>query len=313
MTPVAPRARSHRPALPAGGAPPRLRRMAWLCAALVLAITTLSAWLRLTKTGIGCADWPACYGAVWQTAPAALPSGAPASGATLAVRLAHRVLAVAALVLIVVMLATAWPPRRHGWRVALENAALLAVTLGLAVLGALGAQSLLPAVALGNLLGGFAMLALCLRLAAHHRIAASAGPRAWLWLAFGLMVLETALGGLASASGSLLACDGMSDCWAQAQRQGWSALNPWQAPAPTGSAGVQWAHQLGAWVVLLLTAPLAWRLRAQDGPGAAVLLACLALQAVLGPWMAAAAYPMAGVLAHNVLAALTLAVLARWL
>ena len=27
----------------------RLRRMAWLCAALVLAITLLSAWLRLAK------------------------------------------------------------------------------------------------------------------------------------------------------------------------------------------------------------------------------------------------------------------------
>ncbi len=290
----------------------RLRRMAWLCAALVLAITLLSAWLRLAKSGIGCADWPGCYGELWRATAGAVPAAVEASKTVLAVRLAHRVLAVAALVLIVVMLATAWSPRRHGGRTALETTALLGVTLALAVLGALGAQSLLPAVALGNLLGGFAMLALSLRLAAPQRIEASVGTRAWLWVAFGLMVLETALGGLASASGSLLACDGMTDCWAQAQRQGWSALNPWRAPAPDGSASVQWAHQLGAWVVLLLTAPLAWRLRAQDGRGAGVLLACLALQAVLGPWLAAAAYPMAGVLAHNVLAALTLALLARW-
>ncbi len=291
----------------------RLSRMAWLCAALVLAITLLSAWLRLAKSGLGCADWPGCYGELWRATAGTVPAAVEASKTVLAVRLAHRVLAVAALVLIVIMLATAWPPRRHGGRAAFEAAALLGVTLALALLGALGAQSLLPAVALGNLLGGFAMLALALRLAVPCPIKARAGTRAWLWVAFGLALLETALGGLASASGSLLACDGMTDCWAQAQRQGWSALNPWQAPAPDGSAGVQWAHRLGAWVVLLLTAPLAWRLRAQDGRGAGVLLACLALQAMLGPWMAGAGYPMAGVLVHNVLAALTLALLARWL
>ena len=86
----------------------RLRRMAWVCAALVLAITTLSAWLRLTKAGIGCTDWPACYGAVWASAAPALPASAEPSATVLAVRLTHRVLALAALVLIVVMLGSAW-------------------------------------------------------------------------------------------------------------------------------------------------------------------------------------------------------------
>lgn len=292
----------------------RLRRMAWVCAALVLAITTLSAWLRLTKAGIGCTDWPACYGAVWASAAPALPASAEPSATVLAVRLTHRVLALAALVLIVVMLGSAWPPRRHGWRPALETGALLAVTLGLAVLGALGAQSPLPAVALGNLLGGFAMLALSLRLASGRPVGAQAGTRAWLWAVFVLMLLETALGGLASASGSLLACDGTGDCWAKAQGSpAWSALNPWHTPVPGGSAGVHWTHRLGGWAVLLLAAPLAWRLRAHDGYGAAALLAALALQAVLGPLMASAAYPMALVLAHNALAALMLALPARWL
>ena len=314
MTPTAPSASSP-PSDPDARDPARrLRRMARLCAALVLAIITLSAWLRLARSGIGCADWPACYGAVWQAAAPALPAGAETSATVLAVRLAHRVLAVAALVLIVVMLASAWPPRRHGWRPALEAGALLAVTLGLAVLGALGAQSLLPAVALGNLLGGFAMLALSLRLASGRPIDAGTGARVWLWVAFGLVLLETALGGLASASGSLLACDGLTDCWAKAQDDpAWSALNPWHAPALGGGAGVQWAHRLGSWLVLLLAAPLAWRLRPHDRRGAAAVLACLLLQAALGPLMASAGYPMALVLAHNLLAAFTLALLARWL
>ena len=39
-----------------------LRRLALLCAVMVLAVTSLSAFLRLSKAGLGCADWPACYG-----------------------------------------------------------------------------------------------------------------------------------------------------------------------------------------------------------------------------------------------------------
>jgi cytochrome c oxidase assembly protein subunit 15 len=35
----------------------RLRKMAWLCAALVLAITSLSAFIRLSRAGLGCEPW----------------------------------------------------------------------------------------------------------------------------------------------------------------------------------------------------------------------------------------------------------------
>ena len=38
-----------------------LRALAFACAALVLAITTLSAFIRLSRTGLGCEPWPQCY------------------------------------------------------------------------------------------------------------------------------------------------------------------------------------------------------------------------------------------------------------
>ena len=39
-----------------------LRKVALACAALVLAITSLSAFLRLSASGLGCEPWPQCYG-----------------------------------------------------------------------------------------------------------------------------------------------------------------------------------------------------------------------------------------------------------
>ena len=81
-----------------------LRRMAWVCVALVLAITTLSAFMRLDKAGLGCEGWPQCYGQALASSPAAAEPAEPTPGIFVA-RLSHRVLAVGALLLIVAMVA----------------------------------------------------------------------------------------------------------------------------------------------------------------------------------------------------------------
>ena len=283
-----------------------LRRLAWVCAALVLAIILLSATLRLAKSGIGCAPWPQCYGA------AQAGVVAQASDALAPVRAAHRVLAVAALGLVLVMLAIGLGGRPRWRQDSGEALALLGVTLFLALLGPFSAGSVLPAVALGNLLGGFAMLALCVRLAARRRIG-GAGARTWAWLLALAVLAQVVLGGLASATGSILSCDGLADCAAAAQGQSWAALWPWRAPGSAPGAPVQWLHRLAAWGVLALGVPLAWRRPRQGDRGAGLLLACLLAQIVLGPAMVSAHFPMALVLAHNALAACTLALAARWL
>ena len=294
------------PQRPAGNAARWLRRLAWVCAALVLAITTLSATMRLTKAGIGCTPWPQCYGLAQAVAPEAPDPLA-------AVRAAHRVLAVAALGVVLALLALGLKGRPRWRQASAEAGALLAVTLFLAVLGPFSARSVLPAVALGNLLGGFAMLALCVRLAARRRMDGSSALRAWLWL-FALAVLaQVVLGGLASATGSILTCDGWDTCRAAAEGQPWAALDPWRAPGSAPGAPVQWLHRVCAWAVLVLGVPLAWRLLWRDGWGAGLLLAALLTQLVLGSAMVNASFPMALVLLHNALAALTLALAVRWL
>ena len=296
-----------------------LRPMARVCVVLVLLITSLSAYMRLDKAGIGCQPWPQCYGqtAASEASASTIDAHAEPAPSIVAARLAHRVAAVAVLLLVLAMVVNALGARPR-WNLATtEVLTLLGITLFLAVLGVWTARSRLPAVALGNLLGGFLMLGLCLRLATR-RPSVPARWRAWVWVAVALLLLQVALGGLASTTYSILQCSGLGDCASAAQTSSWSALDPWRVPALPGDgsaaagAPVQLVHRLGALALLLCVLPLAWAMRRHDRAYALLLLACLLMQALLGPVMVALAFPMALVLLHNLLAATALALLARW-
>lgn len=288
-----------------------LRRLALGCTLLMLATIGLSAFMRLSQAGIGCADWPLCYGARLGE----MPSGEPG---VLAARLAHRVVAAAALLLVVVMLMLSLAPRPRLRREARLSLALLLLALALAVLGIVTPGARVPAVAMGNLLGGFAMLALCWRLAAP---AAAPGLGRWAWAGLSLLVLQVALGVLVSASYSVLSCSGLVDCSQAAQATGWDwrVLDPWRVPGvdapvplPRAGAPAPWLHRVLGLGMLALLSGLAWQAwrRGRRTEGLA-LLVLVVLQAVLGPLLAATAFPIALVLAHNLTAAMLLAVLAR--
>lgn len=295
-----------------------LQRMAWLCAVMVLLITGLSAFLRLSKAGLDCEPWPQCY-AQAQQANAETPAAAQGTTATAAARMAHRVIASAALLLVLVMLMTALASRPALWPEGRMALALLALALFLAVLGRWTAQSRLPAVTLGNLLGGFAMFALSVRMAllaaAPHSARPGAAPLApWAWLAGLLLLAQVALGGLVSAGHAGLSCPTWGDCNLAAGS--WQALNPWLEP-PTGALPTRpegaWVHLLHRAGGLLLTAALwllawrSWRL----GLGAVALGLAVIPAALAALGLAAVAWnlPMALVLAHNTGSALLLALL----
>ncbi len=115
---------------------------------------------------------------------------AQADTATAAARLAHRVIASTALLLILVMVMTALASRPALWPEGRMTLWLLFLALFLAVLGRWTSDARLPAVTLGNLLGGFAMFAVSVRLAltttAPSSIASPAPRRLapWAWLLF---------------------------------------------------------------------------------------------------------------------------------
>jgi len=294
-----------------------LRRMALLCAVLMLATISLSAFMRLSQAGLGCDAWPACYGQ-------ALREAQQGSAAVAAARLLHRVVATLALILVITMalssLATRPVLRREGWL----SAALVFLALALAALGLVTPGARLPAVTLGNLLGGFVMLALCWRLAApatEDSVAERAPLRGWAIAGLTLLTAQIALGSIVSGSYAALSCNSLADCNRVAQATGWDwqALNPWREPSlgslapfnPTGALA-QWAHRIGALItlpVLALVGAAAWR-RGHGQAGASVL-ALVAVQGSLGWLMVATGLPIALVLLHNLCAALLLAALAR--
>ncbi|HMN20431.1 MAG TPA: COX15/CtaA family protein [Ottowia sp.] len=293
--------------------------LAWTGAALMFAIVGLSAYLRLRQAGLGCSPWPACYGAILGPGP----TGVVADAATAAARQAHRLAASAMLLLALALGVLTLGPRprlRREGRLALG---VLVLTLALAALGVASRGSTLPAVVLGNLLGGFLTLALCARLAAVANDAAAPSPalRRWLRLALLLVLVQACLGGLVSASFSATSCGSWSEC-AQAARGadwGWRLLDPWLAPTPDAllpgnprGAWLQWLHRAGAWVVLGAGLLAAGRALLDRRRLLAVLLAgLLALQLTNGLLLAPDTLSLAQVLVHNLVSALLLALLAR--
>jgi len=310
---------------PPPAAPTALRRIALACALLVLAIAGVSAFLRLSKVGLGCEPWPACYGQELRALQRGEARDAGASQAVAVARLAHRILASTALVLVIVLAMgalTGKPVQRGEATLALS---LLAAALFLAGLGWFTAGSRLPAVALGNLLGGFVMLALSWRLAMlDGSTAAQRQTHAgWAAAALAVVAVQVALGGLLSASHSTFSCSDTSQCLRQAALDGWrwQLLDPWREPLfdatsalPVNPQGalVNLLHRAWALVVVLVVLPTAWlaRRHGQRGPAAALLL-LLVLQFALGLWLAGSGATVAAALVHNLLAALMVAMLAR--
>lgn len=296
-----------------------LRRLACVCALLVLVVTGASALLRQAKAGLACDDRAACYGQDLRRLQQGLAPAATEQTALAAVRVAHRLAASGVLLLGLTMLMIAVGAQPRLPRETTLTLLLLALAALLALLGLRSATARVPAVVLGNLVGGFLMLALCVRLA---RPAAS-GPRDALQgaarLAAVLVVLQVGLGALTSASYAGLSCTGWSGCDLADIAHGpdWRVLNPWREPVlndapPFNPAGalVHGLHRLAGFAVAAAVAGVGLlALRRGRRRAGVALLALIALQLGAGLALAAFALPIGLAIAHNVLAALLLATL----
>lgn len=274
-----------------------------LFALLLVSVTT---YTRLQQAGIGCTDWPACYG---QVAASSQPETTPGIRAT-------TLLAGALGVFVLAMTVMAMRARRHR----LTSIA----TLGLAGLLAWQAfhattvQS--PAVQMSSICSGFAIVGLLgwvvFRDARPHANASFA-VRRWVVAALLLVCVQIVLGGLTSANFAATACQSLPDChgsWLPgsdlSQAFDLARDNPLQAER----AAIHRLHRLTALltlVVTLLAGIQAYRARLSGAAAAVVGLA--GIEFGIGVAAIATALPLGIVVAHNVLAAILLLALLRLL
>ena len=316
--PPAPVSPQHVPVNPPARPLMQLRRLALLCAVMVLAVTSLSAYIRLSKAGLGCAPWPQCYAQRAHLPQAGAATDLDDRTEYRAARLAHRVAAMVTLALVIGMLFVCLGARPVLRAEAAMAVALLVLSLALAVLGRWSSGARVPAVAIGNLLGGFAMLALCARLVLARRARSVPGLRAWAVGAALLLLAQVALGGLVSASFAGLSCSSGADCLQAAQTIGWDTLNPWREPVLTGpprfneaGALAQALHRVLGLVLAALLVALALAAWRRGRPRTAgLLLLLLGAQLIVGFALAPGGLPLSLALLHNVLATALLATLA---
>lgn len=301
-----------------------LQRLALFCALLVITIVSISAFIRLSGAGLGCSPWPHCYGQALrdqQHGMARTTDGQASQSITVA-RFAHRFLAVLLLPLMLVVVIGGFTMQPKPWENRGVALLALALVLFLAVLGRWTAGALVPAVTLGNLLGGFLLFALCWRMAgighdhsAHYPISGRA--RVWTRVAVAVLLAQIVLGGLVSSGYAGLSCPDFADCMVIGSGH-WEALNPMREPhfdpgsLPLNSEGalVQGLHRWAAVATAFAVAAVAITLlRGGRRLAGLALLVLIGTQIVLGLSLVHNELPLATAVAHNAVAALLLAML----
>ncbi|MCW5666963.1 MAG: COX15/CtaA family protein [Piscinibacter sp.] len=288
----------HRSAAPAA----RLRALTLLTLFLTFDLVLFGAFTRLTDSGLGCPDWPGCYGSASPFgareeihAEQTLRPGGPVTHGKAWVEMVHRYLATGVGALITVLMLAAWALRRRDphapspwwptvsfvWVCAQGAFGALTVTLKLA-----------PAIVTLHLLGGIGLLVLLAWQAGHARpapLALAGRTRRLAWVTAGLLLVQIALGGWVSTNYAVLACRDFPTC----QGAWWPAMDfehaftLWRGLGRTGAGdylpfaaltAIHVTHRAMALLVLAALGWLAWRLHAVGaGPARRYALGLLAL------------------------------------
>jgi cytochrome c oxidase assembly protein subunit 15 len=318
-----------------------LLRLSVLGVILVFCVVMLGAWTRLRDAGLGCPDWPTCYGMLTVPTQAhdvlraeALYPDQPVEASKAWPETIHRYFASTLGLLMVVLAAIAVTGRREpGMPV---KQALFMVGL-VCLQGAFGAwtvtMKLFPPVVTTHLLLGFTTFAmltlLALRAGDFFPTSAERHIRALRPLAFAglvILVLQIALGGWTASNYAAAVCTGLPVC-----QSGWTHLLNFDtafqffghdAPTyqyaphllPDAKITIHVMHRIGAILTTLMLLSLIaalWRRATTQRYRvfAAVLLTALIAQVLLGVSNIVFQLPLAVAVAHNAVAAVLLQIL----
>jgi len=295
---------------------------------IAFVVVVLGAYTRLVDAGLGCPDWPGCYG--FLTVPDAAHEiaeaesrfpDAPVEAHKAWPEMVHRYFASALGLLILVLAGLAVRDRGAGVPVKLPLGLLALVVLQ----GAFGAWTvtlkLLPQVVTAHLLGGMSTLALLwlLLLRLRDGVESGGGFRLHAALALVVVVVQIALGGWTTANYAALACPDFPTC----QNAWWPDMNfaaGFDVTHPVGPnylggllegdarIAIHMAHRLGAVAALLIVGSLVWRMLQSAGWQrlGIVVGSLLIVQLALGVANVWLSLPLAVATTHNATGALLL-------
>ena len=308
----------------------KYRKLIWITLFLTFDLIMFGAFTRLTDSGLGCPDWPGCYGhadpvrahADISAAEAAMPTG-PVTVVKAWIEMIHRYLAMGIGVLIVALMLISWRKWLQSGRQAVKFSPLFPTLLfGFVCLqGAFGAwtvtMKLQPVIVTGHLLLGMTLLALLTWFGARQRDHAPVSQTAAALclpatLAAVLLTIQVSLGGWVSTNYAALACSDFPLC----QGSLWPLMDfangftLWRDLGKTATGeflpfpaltAIHWMHRACALAVIALVAWVALKAFRIDGlhKTARWLLAVIALQFTSGFLTVFLNFPLALAVVHN--------------
>ncbi len=302
----------------------RLRTLTLLTVFLTFDLTLFGAFTRLTDSGLGCPDWPGCYGqatpigakAQISAEQAAMPTG-PVTHKKAWIEMIHRYLASGVGVLILVLAISSWMERR---RIAVNPWWPIATLVWVCIQGAFGAltvtMKLFPAIVTMHLMGAMILLALLQIQAVKYEqaardFAASSRTRIALIAGFALLLWQIALGGWVSTNYAVLACTEFPMCqgaWVPPMdmKQGFEI---WRELGQTGQGNtialpaltaIHVVHRMFAFIVFAVLGFAAWLLYKQGQKDSAAWIAGLLLwQLVTGLSNVVLGWPLIAAVSHT--------------
>jgi cytochrome c oxidase assembly protein subunit 15 len=310
------------------------RKLVWFAVIYTFVVVVVGAYVRLSDAGLGCPDWPGCYGELTphhaqdDIAKAVEDQGGthgPVSLGKAWKEMFHRYIAGGLGLLILAIAATAWLRRRELRQSPLLATSLLVLVMFQAALGMWTVTLLLkPVIVTLHLLGGLATLALLAWLGLRQETfkpvpTAAMRLRPWALLTLLIVIAQIMLGGWVSTNYAALACVDFPTCHGQWLPEmdfhhGFQLVRELGMTAAgthlsyDAITAIHWTHRVGAAVTFLYAGGFALVLLRTAGLAGygAVLLAVLLLQVALGIANVVAGLPLAVAAAHNAGAAILL-------
>ncbi|MBC7715919.1 MAG: COX15/CtaA family protein [Pseudorhodobacter sp.] len=305
----------------------RLRALTLVTLFLTFDLVLFGAFTRLTDSGLGCPDWPGCYGSASplgaapdiHAAQSAMPTG-PVTKGKAWIEMIHRYLATGVGALIVVMTIASWNQRRKD-KLSASPWWPTATLLWVCMQGAFGAltvtMKLYPAIVTLHLLGGVGLLALLAVQTQNDRPAPlplSRGLYLGTVAVLVLSVMQVVLGGWVSTNYAVLACSDFPTCqgswWPPMDfDHGFTVLRELGAGKDGGYlpfaalTAIHMVHRIGAAVVFTAMALLVWRLHAEGRDDtrrwAHIVTAAAAWQLISGLSNVVLGWPLLAAVAHT--------------